>query len=830
MQIILKFIIKNIQENKFRSFLIVLAILLSTALFFASNAVSYSFSNTIVAQLKSTYGETDIVVKPNKDNKSSFISEHIVKSQPNIEIVMGVNTSSGIYKIEDDEDVSFSLFGADLDKLKKLNPFELVEKSDKEVFSGYEVIISSNTAEDYQLKLGDKIKLSIRNVNYKFKIMGIATPNTLFGSEDQSRFALVPKKTLDTILDTNGKSSQIYIKATQGSNIKEVISKLNSELKRYKVEADEAVDAEDIASRLSTIKIPFMAISILVLIMSVFIIYTSFKVIMAERLPIIGTFRSIGATEKKTRNIMLYESLAYGAIGGCVGIPIGIAILAAMLAIISASNPRGMSIELGIQMSNVIYSFMIAVGISFASAYIPIKKASKLPLKDVIFGKLEEDSEGKKKRYKIKVVTLILAIILPYVVPSSMVIPAGILSILLIIIMLLQIVPVLLQAVTFFIEGIYEKLFGNEGVLAVKEIRGNDNISQNIGLLALSISTMLFVYILSGTMEGLITNGSQGANYEITTVSMDIPMNRQLLNRLKTVVGVEKVSPLYKVLAKEKKSGQAIGGIIGINANDELDFYDTRIRDISDAKPLLQKLHESRSILAKESILSKFNLKVGDTIDIEVKKGFKTYKIIGILTSGTGDILAGYNFIKTDFEQAGYTGIRMKSDTPDETVKQIKEMYGDNRNYTGTLNEMVETAKKMFGILFGILKGFSAVLLIIGIFGIINNLVIDFLQRRRVIAMYKSVGMSKKQLTNIMLIKAVTSGLIGGLFGMVTTILELKVLDKIMSTSVGIVPIDYSIPLFMGAFVAGVVITLIGTIAPLMRGQKLQIIDALKYE
>ncbi|HAN09080.1 MAG TPA: hypothetical protein DCP90_00520 [Clostridiales bacterium] len=830
MQIILKFIIKNIQENKFRSFLILLAIVLSIALYFASNAVSYSFSKTIVAQLKSTYGQTDIVVKPNKDSKSRFISEYLVKNQPNIETVMGVNTSSGVYKIEDEDDVSFSLFGADIDKLKKINPFELVEKSDNEVFSGYEIIISSNAAEEYHLRLGDKIKLSIKNINYKFKITGIASPSTLFGSEEQSRFALVPKKTLDNILNTNGRSSQVYIKVTQGSDVGEVIDLLKNDLKIYKVDVDEAVNKADIESRLSNIKIPFMSISILVLIMSIFIIYTSFKVIMAERLPIIGTFRSIGATEKKTRNIMLCESLAYGVIGGCIGIPLGIAILAAMLGIISASNPRGLSIELGIQMSNVIYSFMVAVGISFFSAYIPIKKASKLPLKDVIFGKLEEDSEGKKKKYKVKLAILICAIIIPYVVPSSLIIPVGVLSILLIIIMLLQIVPVLLRVVTFLLEGVYERLFGSQGVLAIKEIKGNDNISQNIGLLALSISTMLFVYILSGTMEGLITNISQGAKYEITTVSMEQEMNKDLLKRLKTIKGVKEVSPIYQASAKDKDSQQAMGMMAGINANEELDFYDTRVRDVKDVKPLLNRLHEGRNILVNETVLSKLNLKVGDTVNIEVKKGYKPYKIIGILTSGTGDILAGYNYVKSDFDQSSYAGIRIKSDTPDETIKAIKEMYEDKRNFTATLEEAVKNMKSMFGILFGILKGFAAVLLIIGVFGIINNLVIDFLQRRRVIAMYKSVGMSKTQLTNIMIIKAFTSGLVGGLFGICTTILELKVLEKIMSASVGIVPIDYSIPLFIAAFVAGVVITLIGTIAPLLRGQKLQIIEAIKYE
>lgn len=45
----------------------------------------------------------------------------------------------------------------------------------------------------------------------------------------------------------------------------------------------------------------------------------------------------------------------------------------------------------------------------------------------------------------------------------------------------------------------------------------------------------------------------------------------------------------------------------------------------------------------------------------------------------------------------------------------------------------------------GILQGFSLMAMVIGIFGIMNNFTISFMERRRVLAMMRANGMSKGQ-------------------------------------------------------------------------------------
>ncbi len=105
--------------------------------------------------------------------------------------------------------------------------------------------------------------------------------------------------------------------------------------------------------------------------MSIFIIYSSYKVITLERLPIIGTFRSIGAAKKTLTGILMLESSLYGCIGGLLGIPTGILVLKCILQGMSRSLSQGIEIPAVITPFSVIFSFAVAVSASLLSAWLP---------------------------------------------------------------------------------------------------------------------------------------------------------------------------------------------------------------------------------------------------------------------------------------------------------------------------------------------------------------------------------------------------------------------------------------------------------------------------
>ena len=109
------------------------------------------------------------------------------------------------------------------------------------------------------------------------------------------------------------------------SMVTQTIAQLQDIYKGYQVQ--QPFNGEDIKREMESITLPFMLMTFIVAFMSMFIIFSSFRVITMERLPVIGTFRSIGATRKTTDNIMLVESLLYGIVGSGLGLGLGIIIL-----------------------------------------------------------------------------------------------------------------------------------------------------------------------------------------------------------------------------------------------------------------------------------------------------------------------------------------------------------------------------------------------------------------------------------------------------------------------------------------------------------------------
>ncbi len=107
----------------------------------------------------------------------------------------------------------------------------------------------------------------------------------------------------------------------------------------------EMISKSEIKSQVDPIRIPFMFMLILVVLISVFIIYTSFKVITLERLPMLGTFRSIGATKKMTDFIMLSEATIYGVLGSGIGCWLGYGMLTAVTHLMSSSMLGGGTVE-----------------------------------------------------------------------------------------------------------------------------------------------------------------------------------------------------------------------------------------------------------------------------------------------------------------------------------------------------------------------------------------------------------------------------------------------------------------------------------------------------
>ena len=197
--------------------------------------------------------------------------------------------------------------------------------------------------------------------------------------------------------------------------------------------------------------------------MSIFIIYSSYKVISLDRLPIIGTFRSIGATKKAVTRILLLESLFYGCMGGVIGIPVGILVLKAILQGMGNSLAQGIEIPVIISLPGVFLSFAVAVIVSLLSAWLPVRRASRLPIKDVVLGTVEERHIPRPLIVGMGIVLFAVSALLPHFASGNMLYLAGGFSLLGLIAATILVIPIFTSIVSVGLERFYGAIAGNEG-------------------------------------------------------------------------------------------------------------------------------------------------------------------------------------------------------------------------------------------------------------------------------------------------------------------------------------------------------------------------------
>jgi putative ABC transport system permease protein len=837
--IIFKFIFKNIKEKKTRTFLIVFSITISTALFFASTAISDSLKKMYTEQIKKFYGETEIVIQAGKKSPTKYFSTSFPPEYAKrIDYSVGVFNGIGIYKYKRNgskyENVVISLRGMEWKDIQKMTPVTLAREYNLEPFTGKKIVISKKTADKYGLEIGKVFEIEIEGVKYKFTISGIAQMTGPFSDDGQTHQAVVPKDTLSTLYGQKGNVTTIYVKLKDPGEKQFMLSELSELLKRYTVR--ETISPDDLEAQAGSIVIILSMALVMVLFMSVFIIYSSFKVITTERLPMIGTFRSVGASRKVTNFVLLSESIFYGVTGGIIGDVLGIGVL---YLIAKATTPVwDSSYKTSIQFSvmQLIVSFIVAVVLSLVSSLIPILKVSRIPVKDIVLNNMEIKS-NKTGLWNIilGIVLLVLALLLPPMAVGNAGLALNSICILGGVAAIVLLIPFITKVFVKILEKIYVFVFGNEGVLAVKNLRNNKSILNNISLLAIGISSLLAINVVSqSSISEIINYFDRGIKYDL---SFSIPeMGRSFEFSLRSIEGVKEAKGFYNARKIEVKgTDKIIQNIESADKNTFMDYFNIILGGSKEnTLEKLEELDSGRNIIITGMIKNRLGVKAGDTIILRMPAGDRDYKVIDVwdtMMYGGDYAVIAERYLKMDMGVKYYDYIAIKTDKdPYEMLRFLKDKYAKNGAGGITMNEVKALIVKSNARIFGVLNGFSILTVLIGIIGVFNNLIISFIERKRSLAVLRSIGMNKRQIIKMIFVEALTGGLIGGVIGVMGGILQISVMFYIVRIIVSSIQINYSASLLLSSLLAGVIITLTASVGPAMKSSKLNIIEAIKYE
>lgn len=316
--------------------------------------------------------------------------------------------------------------------------------------------------------------------------------------------------------------------------------------------------------------------------------------------------------------IYLAESASIGAIGGIAGILLGIPSSVGILSVNAPSWITDVASSLQFNPEYIAATFVFAVLLSVLSSAVPIITSSGRPLKEVLLGVDREQKESGIAGLIVGVILILVAIVSPPFLPKEMIaaivsnsiaMTAGLVGIILLIPMTCRVFGTLMLRI-----GMSSK--ANTLAIAAGNIRGNRSLLNNTILTAISLSSLIFIYTLSGSLtqelDRMYDETTKFDIYLVYTHAKD-----EDISNLAQHPGVSEVSATRE-MEQVPVSGAStpISNVYGIQSDSFFDFLKFDFRENRDEA--VRRMNDERGIILASRMAETLGVKEGDRLTLTI--------------------------------------------------------------------------------------------------------------------------------------------------------------------------------------------------------------------
>ncbi len=825
----LKSFLLTLLEKKARTLLVLLSIAASVALIFITIGISNTATDSFYTIAKQWAGNSDVVLTTRDEvGSSSFLPSGMIATSGDVKYVAEAISCYG-YLDAGDQSRALTVFGMDYDDLSKYNPIEYAGDAQNAI-GKQDIVISSRMAKDYGYQKGDVITVQINKQKVDLTICGIAKNSGMFVIENSQYVTAVNKQLLEELFDAAGKCNVIYLGLQDPRKKADKIELLQSLYPQANV--SEAFSESEVASNATITTRPFYLSSIFIIVMGIFIIYSSFQLIMAARIKIIGTFRSVGATKEKVKRTLLLESLLFGLAGGVLGCVLGSLFMSKVIEIYAKTT----EISVGVRFTALqfVISILFGVVLTIVSTYLPIKRTGKLQIKEII---LELDSSKKRRKSSkgiVPIVACIIIMIACQVVPRVLGVSGLSLYFDIVCMVLTLVTCVILVSNVFRLIGNgalkdQEKLCASFGL---RNINDNKNLVNVMKLMVIAVSCVILIRGMTASISySLTTVYADYYNYDFMMEhrAADAAVVEQIkkCNGVKDAIGWNYLSSVYL-----PEYGGYVSMVYGV---DDSVFFDYMKAEGSDKiKAEIDSLADGRKIILTEVLSGTLGLNTGDKIQLELGDNEYEYTVAGVVDCSIN--LGNMAYISSERmrEDAGmnfYSALFIRTSGDNAIARNaIMSEFQEDVYYLESFDDIQKKNYDNVLTIFNLLSSYALATLLIGIIGVVNNIVISFMERKKEFAIYRSLGMELAKIKKMLFYEALYVALTGMGIAIGCGLLMLSVAPYMLKTIFGNIvlvwqPLEYVIYLAGGALV----MIILGLISA-GRVKKNSIVSQLKYE
>lgn len=393
---LMKVAIKAIANNKFRSFLSMLGIIIGVAAVIVMMAIGQG-SKESIRQNISQMGSNIIMIRPGADKGMGGVKQdpssmqtlkeedyEAIKNEAKYVTYVSPEVTSSGQCINGNNNTSSTMYGESTEYLD-IKQWEITSGSvfsDEDIKKAAKVCIVGKTVVDELFPDGqDPIGKTIRFKSIPFRIIGVLKSKgyNSFGM-DQDNLIIAPYTTVMKRLTAQTYLSSINCSAITEDMTDDAISELTSILhEQHKIKDDGEDDftirsqqeiMETMSSTMDTVTLILVVAAAFSLLVAGIGIMNIMLVSVTERTKEIGLRMSVGARGIDISNQFLIESIIISVTGGILGIALG--------ALLSTGANLLFGLPTSVPMWSIVVSFIVCTIIGIGFGYFPARKAARM--------------------------------------------------------------------------------------------------------------------------------------------------------------------------------------------------------------------------------------------------------------------------------------------------------------------------------------------------------------------------------------------------------------------------------------------------------------------
>ena len=843
--------IRYLAGRKLRTFLTTLAIVFGVLVLFGMNTMLPALTAAFQANVKAAAGEVDATITL----RTSEAFEAAVASR--VAAVRGVSAVSAFLSrpinvpfdyFDGDPDqpdavTLVSLVGLNLSQATALHAYRVQEGRFLESEDNNAAVITESLAEALDLQLGDSLTLPAATGETGLVIVGLLPATVGAGNEE----VMVTLGQAQSMLDMPGLINAIeanfgIVSVAQRAQIESEILDVVGE--SFQIGA--LSTNSQFLTTLELAQVMFNLLGALALLMGGFIIFNTFRTVVAERRRDIGMLRTLGANRRTITGIILTEGLLQGIIGTGLGMVFGYLLASVVISALTPYLRQFINLQVGqpvVSLGLLLSTAAIGLGITLVAGLLPALSASRVTPLETLRPTIGAVSIKRMAGFGFWSGVALLAAAIGLLVTQD----PGLLSVggLMFIVGLFLVTPALVTPLANLLGGLLATVYARSGTsqlaqgnLARQPSRAATTASTTLIALAILVMAAALVSSLEIGFTQILRK-SLGADFlalppSVATWGTNVGASQNLRDELGAVAGVETVSTLrfapalmdgkvMELMGIDPATFPKIGGL-DFSAGDEAGAY--------------QQLTQGKNMIINGIMSSTTGAKVGDQLTLLTPTGAHIYTVIAIATD--------YLSAKIPTATLSQTALASDFGAKEDMLFLIDVAPGQDRGAVETSLKETLSSYAQFHLIDGqayidqnlalfqsAFAGLTAGVLFLAIpslIAMVNTLAIGVIERTREIGMLRAIGATRRQVRAIILGEALILFGIGTVFGILTGMY----LGYMAVQAIGAAgfPTQYAFPAsgVLLAVAAGISFGLIAAIIPARQATKLQVVEALRYE